>query len=83
MGIEPMFSAWEADVLSLNYTRAGGSERLVSLAMELHEKGLSWEAIAQQWNAESILMLTGWGRWYGGTLSREMSKFQSNGNYGD
>lgn len=39
--------------------RAGGSERLVSLAMELHEKGLSWEAIAQQWNAESILMLTG------------------------
>jgi hypothetical protein len=68
---------------TLNYTRAGGSERLVSLAMELHEKGLSWEAIAQQWNAESILMLTGRGQWYGGTLSREMSKFQSNGNYGD
>jgi hypothetical protein len=23
MGIEPTFSAWEADVLPLNYTRAG------------------------------------------------------------
>ena len=23
MGIEPMFSAWEADVLPLNYTRGG------------------------------------------------------------
>ena len=83
MGIEPTFSAWEADVLSLNYTRAGGSERLVSLAMELHEKRLSWETTAQQWNAESILMLTGRGQWYDGTLLREMSKFQSNGNYGD
>jgi hypothetical protein len=55
----------------------------VSLAMELHEKRLSWETIAQQWNAESILMLTGRGQWYDGTLLREMSKFQSNGNYGD
>jgi hypothetical protein len=35
MGIEPTFSAWEADVLSLNYTRTGGSERLVSLAISM------------------------------------------------
>jgi hypothetical protein len=25
-GIEPAFSAWEADVLPLNYTREGGTE---------------------------------------------------------
>ena len=25
-GIEPAFSAWEADVLPLNYTRKGGEE---------------------------------------------------------
>jgi hypothetical protein len=77
MGIEAASSAWEADVLPLSYTRAGGSERLVSLTMELRKKGLSWEAIARQWNAESILMLTGRGQWYDGTLSREVSKFQS------
>src|SRR5215213_4981866 len=27
-GIEPAFSAWEADVLPLNYTRAGGDRSL-------------------------------------------------------
>ena len=26
-GIEPAFSAWEADVLPLNYTRTGGRSR--------------------------------------------------------
>ncbi len=29
-GIEPAFSAWEADVLPLNYTRVGGTEVSVS-----------------------------------------------------
>ena len=45
-GIEPAFSAWEADVLPLNYTREGTAEsRRETLAMAEPEIGMVLGAV--------------------------------------
>ena len=38
MGIEPTFSAWEADVLPLNYTRVGCPSLLGGTASEFYSQ---------------------------------------------
>jgi hypothetical protein len=43
---------------------------LVKEAQRLHAEGLSFEAIAQMWNAEKIPTLSEKGRWHRKTLSR-------------
>ena len=41
MGIEPTLSAWEAEVLPLNYTRAGRRQARLSPAVKSAQSGLT------------------------------------------
>ena len=52
MGIEPTFSAWEADVLPLNYTRILLAKAFLGIPVVIslffhHQPGLTWPVVRQ------------------------------------
>jgi hypothetical protein len=43
---------------------------LIRKAERLSAQGVSWKAIAQQWNAEGIPTRSGIGKWHGSTVAK-------------
>ena len=56
-GIEPSLSAWEADVLPLNYTRAHRPDGRTS-AVEDSRRGAQWSAVTES-GADAISLTIG------------------------
>jgi hypothetical protein len=47
---------------------------LIRQAKKLSTQGVSWKAIARQWNDEGIPTLSGIGKWYGSTVQHMIEK---------